>query len=225
MIDSFAFSEVVRKLANLIRIGKIAEIDGANVKVKIGKVITGWLPIVSTAGETVIWNPISKDEQVIVFAPYGEFAQGFVLRSIHYNSYKKPEKLEEISLNTPNFIKINSKNGLNGEFEEDFSIKVGSATINLTKKTITIQNGDTAISLSNDGITLNAGGGSISLSKDGINLSSGGGSLRIGDSISIDGNSVSLSGNGASIDLSGSVSISGSSISTNPPVCKCQGGL
>ncbi|MCR4623232.1 MAG: hypothetical protein K5780_01045 [Alphaproteobacteria bacterium] len=62
MIESFAFSEVVRKLANLIRIGKISEIDGAQVKVKIGRVTTGWLPIVSTAGETTVWTPISKGE-------------------------------------------------------------------------------------------------------------------------------------------------------------------
>ncbi len=46
MIESFAFSEVVRKLANLIRLGKIAEIDEAQVKVQIGRVITGWLPII-----------------------------------------------------------------------------------------------------------------------------------------------------------------------------------
>lgn len=85
MIDSFAFSEVVRKLANLIRLGKVADIDGAQVKVQIGRVTTGWLPIMSTAGETTSWTPITKGEQVAVFAPYGEFAQAFVLRSIHYN--------------------------------------------------------------------------------------------------------------------------------------------
>ncbi len=139
MIDGFAFSEVVRKLANMIRIGKIAEIDGANVKVKIGKVVTGWLPIISTAGETIIWNPISKDEQVAVFFPYGETALGFVLRSIHYNSYKMPENSQDICLNTANLVKINSQNGLSGEFAEDFSIKVGSATLNLSKNSISIK--------------------------------------------------------------------------------------
>lgn len=181
MVDGFAFSEVVRKLANLIRIGKIVEIDGSNVKVKIGKVITGWLPIVSTAGETVLWNPISKDEQVVVFAPYGEFAQGFVLRSIHYDNYKKPENLQEIGIRTPNFIKISSKNGLNGEFDRDFSINVGTATINLTKNSITIKNGNSSISVSENGISIN--GNSIS-------LSGGGASINLAGSVSINGNNI-----------------------------------
>jgi len=83
MTDNFVLSEVVRKLANLIRIGKIVEIDCFNVKVQIGRVTTGWLPIISCAGENLIWLPVSKGEQVAVFAPYGEFTQGFVLRSIH----------------------------------------------------------------------------------------------------------------------------------------------
>jgi hypothetical protein len=38
--ESFAFSDLCRRVANLIRIGKIAEIDGAQVKVVIGKVKT-----------------------------------------------------------------------------------------------------------------------------------------------------------------------------------------
>ena len=105
MIESFAFSEVVRKLANLIRIGKIAEIDGAQVKVQIGRVITGWLPIISSAGETTSWTPISKGEQVVVFSPFGEFAQAFVLRSIHYNNYKAPNDKNSVSLKTiKNFL-------------------------------------------------------------------------------------------------------------------------
>lgn len=181
MVDGFAFSEVVRKLANLIRIGKIAEVDGANVKVKIGKVTTGWLPIISTAGETVIWNPISKDEQVAVFFPYGETAQGFVLRSIHYDSYKNPENSQEISINTPNFIKISSKNGLNGEFDGNFSIKVGSSTVSVTKNSITFQSGSCSISLSSNGISIN--GNSVS-------LSGGGASIDLSGSVSINGSNI-----------------------------------
>jgi phage baseplate assembly protein V len=84
MNESFAFSDLCRRVANLIRIGKIAEVDSAQVKVQIGKVKTNWLPIVSMAGDTNIWVPITVGEQVAVVSPYGEMAQSFVIRSIHY---------------------------------------------------------------------------------------------------------------------------------------------
>ena len=249
MDNGFVLSEVVRKLANVIRIGKIVENDGARVRVKIGKVTTGWLPIISTAGETLIWNPISKDEQVAVFFPYGETAQGFVLRSLHYDKFLTPDDKNSNILKTPNTIKIDgektcevafkkdvnlatdenfkleAKKNFDGKFEENFNIKVGSGEVHLSKDRISIKNGGAIIALSNDGIELSAAGGSISISEGNITINAGGGSLSVGSSISINGSSVALAGSGASIDLLGSVSISGSSISTMPPVCKCAGGL
>ena len=106
MDNSFVFSEVVRKLANIIRLGKIAEIDGDQVRVEIGRVKTGWLPIVSNAGNTSLWLPISEGEQVAVFAPYGEMAQAFVLRSIHYNTYKVPENVKGTQSVPPKSISL-----------------------------------------------------------------------------------------------------------------------
>lgn len=188
MVDGFAFSEVVRKLANLIRIGKIVDIDGANVKVKIGKVITGWLPIISTAGETVIWNPISKDEQVAVFFPYGETAQGFVLRSIHYNNYKNPGNVNNLSLTTNKNVKLNGSEKYESSFSKGFKFVCDKC----------------AISLDDHGITLKVGNSTISL----------------------DENSISLSNGSSSIDISKlNISLSSGSITTNPPICKCLGGL
>ena len=199
MDNGFAFSEVVRKLANLIRIGKVSEINGDRVKVQIGRVTTGWLPIISTAGKTSCWIPISEGEQVIVFFPYGESALGFVLRAIHYNEYKIPEDTQNIDIKTSFPIKIKGENKFNGEFAEDFSVKVGSATVNLGKNSIQIKNGSSAISLSDNSITLQAGSSSITI-----------------------GGNISLSNGGSSINLSsGNISLSSGSITTNPPVCRC----
>lgn len=203
MDNGFAFSEVVRKLVNLIRIGKVSEINGDKVKVQIGRVTTGWLPIISTAGKTSCWIPISEGEQVIVFFPYGESALGFVLRAIHYNEYKVPENSEDVDIKTPFSIKIRGESRFDSKFGENFSVKVGSATLNLSEDSITIQNGDSSITLSDNAITLRSGSNSITL-----------------------GENISLSNSGSSINISdNNISLSSGSITTNPPVCKCEGGL
>ncbi len=71
MLDhNFAISELNRKLANIIRIGLIKEVDyeKARVRVKVGEFLTDWLPCITTrAGEDSIWFPPSIDEQVVIF--------------------------------------------------------------------------------------------------------------------------------------------------------------
>ncbi|GHT93684.1 hypothetical protein FACS1894122_09280 [Alphaproteobacteria bacterium] len=112
MQSSFAFSDLFRRVANLIRIGKISEVNDAQVKVEIGKVKTNWLPIVSTAGDTSCWIPISVGEQVVVLSPFGELSQSVVLRSIHYNTYDAPENENDISFNAKADIKANGEKSL-----------------------------------------------------------------------------------------------------------------
>lgn len=204
MIESFAFSEVVRKLANLIRIGKIAEIDGAQVKVQIGRVTTGWLPIVSTAGETIAWTPISKGEQVAVFSPYGESAQAFVLRSIHYNAYKAPDNQNIVAVNTNKAMEVKSEETGSVSFDKKLTFTVGESTIELSKNNIKINSGCSRIELSENNLILSAGDAVLAVSGDGISLSLGSSSIDIG---------------------SGNISLNSGSITTNPPVCKCSGGL
>ena len=172
MVDGFAFSEVVRKLANLIRIGKVSEIDGSNVKVQIGRVTTGWLPIVSCAGENLIWLPVSRGEQVAVFAPFGEFAQAFVLRSIHYNNFPAPTEQNTISVNAKSDVKVAGEGECKITFQNGFEITVGNASLKMSDSKISINCGASSIDISEDSIVINSG-----------------------------------------------------SIITNPPICKCTGGI
>ncbi|MDR0555601.1 MAG: phage baseplate assembly protein V [Holosporaceae bacterium] len=116
MNESFAFSDLCRRVANLIRIGKIVEVDGAQVKVQIGKLKTNWLQIISTAGDTGVWIPITVGEQVAVISPYGEMAQSFVIRSIHYNKYAAPENKDIISMQTKGDVKAESEGKLEALF-------------------------------------------------------------------------------------------------------------
>ena len=82
-----------RQLANLIRIGTIAELDQANalVKVKIGSLSTDWLPwITARAGATRTWSAPRQGEQVVILSPGGDTAQGVVLPSIFQDNHPAP---------------------------------------------------------------------------------------------------------------------------------------
>jgi phage baseplate assembly protein V len=204
MNGSYAFSDLCRRVANLIRIGKIVEIDGAQVKVQIGKVKTNWLPIISTAGDTDVWIPISEGEQVAVISPYGEMAQSFVIRSIHYSKYVAPENKNDISLKTKSDVKAESEGKLEALFKNGFELKANDTYIYVYDSNVKVKTGNAEILASDGGITLSTRSASITLSSSGIQLKCG----------------------ASTIDLSNSnISLNSGSISTFPPICKCLGGL
>ncbi|MDR1235562.1 MAG: phage baseplate assembly protein V [Holosporaceae bacterium] len=220
MNDSFAFSDLFRRVANLIRIGKICEIDGARVKAQIGNVKTNWLPIISTAGDTNVWIPITVGESVAIISPFGEMSQSFVVRSLHYNRYAVPENSNDISLKTKSDVKAESEGKFEGEFKNGLELKVNdtyiyvhddgakikckNAEISVTNDRISCKTENSSIISRNDQITLNAGNASITLSSDRIRLSCRGSTIDLSDS---------------------SISLNSPEISTIPSVCKCQGGL
>lgn len=89
-MSSFEITEISRKLANIIRIGKIIEADynNAKVRVKIGKLITNWLSFAAPrAANVTIWNPPQLNEQVIVISPDGDLSQGVVLPSLYQDAF------------------------------------------------------------------------------------------------------------------------------------------
>lgn len=204
MIESFSFSDLSRRVANLVRIGKIAEVKEAQVKVSIGKVTTNWLPIFSTAGNTNCWIPISVGEQVMVISPYGEISQAVVLRSIHYNNFVSPEDKNAVSFDSKADVKANSERKLEAIFKEGISFKVGDLSLKIADGEINLSSGNTSIAAENDQITINSGSTNITLSASGIQLSCG------SSSIDVD---------------SGSISLNSGSITTMPPLCVCSGGL
>jgi phage baseplate assembly protein V len=220
MNESFAFSDLCRRVANLIRIGKIAEIDGAQVKVQIGKVKTNWLPIISMAGDTSVWIPITVDEQVAVISPYGEMAQSFVIRSIHYNNFLAPENKNEVTLKTKSDVKAESEGKLEALFKNGFELKANGTYIYVYDNSVKVKSGNAEITVVDGKISCNSGGSSIISEHDRITLTGGGASITLSSS------GIQLSCGASSIDLSNSnISLNSSSISTMPPLCKCLGGL
>lgn len=92
--------EALRRLANIVRPGTVAEVDldAARARVQFGEdpdgdpVLTGWLPwITAAAGEDRAWRPPSVGEQVLLLAPYGELAAGWILPGAYRDSAAAPE--------------------------------------------------------------------------------------------------------------------------------------
>lgn len=77
---------LARMLENLIRFGTVAEVqmNPPRVRVKTGELLTTWLPwIALRAGQDKDWDPPTENEQVILFSPSGQLANGIALTGIY----------------------------------------------------------------------------------------------------------------------------------------------
>jgi phage baseplate assembly protein gpV len=85
---SFAQAELDRRLANIVQLGRIIEIDSAamRARVQIGDLTTPMIPVSQLASGTIRlhWMP-SVGEQVVVYAPSGEIGAAFVQGSVPQN--------------------------------------------------------------------------------------------------------------------------------------------
>lgn len=85
--------QLSRLIENLIRIGTIIEVDHANARcrVQLGAIESNWLAFIAQrAGNTQTWSPPTIGEQVIVFSPSGEPANGIVFTGIYSNAHAAP---------------------------------------------------------------------------------------------------------------------------------------
>ncbi|WP_265044155.1 phage baseplate assembly protein V [Wolbachia endosymbiont (group A) of Epagoge grotiana] len=147
MLDhSFAISELNRKVANIIRIGVIKEIDyeKAKVRVKIGELLTDFLPwITSRAGEERSWLPPSINEQVVILSPLGELSLGVVLSGIYQQKYAAPENKKEINSvkfqDGTKFTYDKGKHHLEIEVVDKITLKAGESSIEMTKDSIKLK--------------------------------------------------------------------------------------
>jgi phage baseplate assembly protein V len=76
---------LTRLIENLIRFGTIAAVQmkPPRVRVKTGTLTTAWLPwIALRAGADREWNPPTENEQVLLFSPSGQLANGVVLTGL-----------------------------------------------------------------------------------------------------------------------------------------------
>lgn len=88
--------DMERRLANMVRNGKISAISygnpaGPRVKVKSGDIETGWIPTgAERAGEDSTWSPRNIGESVVIVSPSGDLAQAVVVCSVHNQGNPAP---------------------------------------------------------------------------------------------------------------------------------------
>ncbi|MGL9762094.1 MAG: phage baseplate assembly protein V [Wolbachia sp.] len=144
--NNFAISELQRKLANIVRIGVVKEIDyeKAKVRVKVGEFLTDWLPwITSKAGKDRDWCPPDIDEQVMIFSPLGELSLGVALSGIYQEKYPALENKKEINSvkfqDGTKFTYDKEKHHLEIEVADKITLKAGGSSIEMTKSEISLK--------------------------------------------------------------------------------------
>ncbi|WNO10546.1 phage baseplate assembly protein V [Teredinibacter sp. KSP-S5-2] len=97
----FRISELDRRLANMIQLGRIDTLDLSGdipkAKVRFGELVSPLLPFITErAGEDLTWWPIDLNEQVIVFSPSGTLSMGIILGSINQKRFPSPTKDKDL---------------------------------------------------------------------------------------------------------------------------------
>lgn len=93
-MSDFGLADLERRLANVVRYGTITEVDAANARAKVtfgGETTSAWLQFsTSRAGGARVWSPPVPGEQVVVFSPMGDTAQGVIMGSLPNNAFPPP---------------------------------------------------------------------------------------------------------------------------------------
>lgn len=91
-------SDLLRLLQNLIRLGTIAEVNGAKARVRLGPTLTTkWLNWATLrAGSTRTWSAPTVGEQVIVFSPGGDLTRGVIVPALYSQEFDAPESSDSI---------------------------------------------------------------------------------------------------------------------------------
>ena len=98
MLD-FEVTECHRLIANLVRIGRVLEVDveQPQARVAIGTLKTAWLPLLCLrAGSDQQWWPVDVDEQVLVLSTSGDLTQGVIIGALHQARFPANTKTTDI---------------------------------------------------------------------------------------------------------------------------------
>lgn len=93
-IAGMNIADLVRRIENMIRPGKIAQVQHSPLRVRVatGGLLTGWLMVFAQrAGEDRTWDPPSVNEQCLVLCPSGNPEQAFALVGLNGDDFPAPD--------------------------------------------------------------------------------------------------------------------------------------
>jgi len=99
MTDAWALAEGERVTANIVRVGRVTEVDPATrrAKMRVGGLDTDWLPWgVARAGGTRTASAPTVGEQRLVFSPYGDTSQAVIGQAIYQDDYDAPTESADV---------------------------------------------------------------------------------------------------------------------------------
>lgn len=97
--------EIERRLRNMVRYGKVEEIDAAKGLVKITddgggdgqSLTTDWIPWAEQGGGIKTWRPPTKGQRMVMFSPSGNLHDAIALNAAFSNENAQPsDKGDEI---------------------------------------------------------------------------------------------------------------------------------
>jgi len=150
-------TETERRLADVVRFGKVVEADYAHpprVRVGIGQeddpegyIVTGWLPMAGgrARGDTE-WHPLEVGERVVVLSEGGELQTGLVLPAGFFTDEDPPPG------DKPGLWRKRFANGAVVEYDRDTGAMLFDAT---EAGSLTLRAGGVSIVLADGKITLN----------------------------------------------------------------------
>ncbi len=133
----YRVTELERRLANLMRIGTVDQLDeaAARVRVKSGDLLTGWLPwLTRRAGEDRDWWAPEPGEQVLILSPDGDPAQGIVLPAIYRDAYPAPadsKNRRRIEFKDGGYAEYNRETGVLTVSAEGKATVIGKGTVEI----------------------------------------------------------------------------------------------
>ena len=94
MDSFFTQTEHDRRMADLICLGRIEDVDHDNKRLRVrSKTLSGWLPWPAELGRNYRrWRPLAVGQQVILASPSGDLAQAVIVGMLYTHALDTPSK-------------------------------------------------------------------------------------------------------------------------------------
>jgi phage baseplate assembly protein V len=154
----FNIAEIERRLANLVRIGVIDQVDEAarRIRVRSGATLTAWLPWPADVGKNYNrWRPLRAGTQVILVSPSGDLAQAVIAGMMYTAALDAPvddPNLDVIAFDDGTVLRYDSGTSklqiecvgdvqvqcVNAEVTASAGVTVDAQTVDVTAQAVTV---------------------------------------------------------------------------------------